>query len=183
MRTAQARQVTLRGARQEDLPLFRRVYASTRSAELAALGWNDAQQAWFVEMQFDLQARAFAQAFPAAHHEVVLCAGQPVGRLIVDHTSDPIRLIDMALLPDHRSAGIGSELLRRLLDEATAAGKPVVLHVARSNPAAMLYQRLGFVVSAWDDVYLEMQWRPGGGAATQTAPVASDTRSNPSLAK
>lgn len=179
MSTVQARSVTLRGARQDDLPLFRRVYASTRRAELAALDWNDAQQAWFVEMQFDLQARAFAQAFPDAHHEVVLCAGQPVGRLIVDHTSDPIRLIDIALLPDYRSAGIGSELLRRLLDEATAAVKPVVLHVARSNPAAALYHRFGFVVSARDDVYLEMQWRPGGGAATQPATQANDTRSNP----
>ena len=50
-----------------------------------------------------------------------------------------------------------------------APGKPVVLHVAKSNRACALYQRLGFVVSAWDDVYLEMQWRPGVGAATQLA--------------
>jgi len=175
--------VTLRRAQEDDLPLLRRVYASTRQEELAFVDWDDAQRAWFLDMQFDLQARAFAQAYPDAHHEVVLYAGQPVGRLIIDYTSDPIRLIDIALLPAYRSAGIGSELLRRLLDEATAAGKPVVLHVARSNPAAMLYQRLGFVVSAWDDVYLEMQWRPGGGAATQPATQASDTRSNPSLAK
>lgn len=183
MSTAQARPVTLRRARQDDLPLLRRVYASTRHEDLASVDWNDAQRAWFVDMQFDLQARAYAQAYPEAQHQVVLCAGQTVGRLIVDHTSDPIRLIDIALLPDHRNAGIGSELLRRLLDEATAAGKSVVLHVARSNPTAALYQRLGFVVSAWDDVYLEMQWRPGGGAATQPATQASDTRSNPSLAQ
>lgn len=169
MFTVQTRSVTLRRARQDDLPLLRRVYAGTRQAELASLDWNDVQRAWFVGMQLDLQTRAFAQAYPEAHHEVVLCAGQPVGRLIVDRCSDAIRLIDIALLPDHRSAGIGSELLRRLLDEATAAGKPVVLHVAKSNRASALYQRLGFVVSAWDDVYLEMQWRPGGGAATQLA--------------
>lgn len=183
MPTVQARLVTLRPARQDDLPLLRRVYASTRQEELVAVPWNDAQREWFVEMQFDLQARAYAQTYPEAQHEVVLCAGQTVGRLIVDHTSDPIRLIDIALLPDYRGAGIGSELLRRLLDEATAAGKPVVLHVARSNPAGALYRRLGFVVSAWDDVYLEMQWRPGGGAATQPATQASDTRSKPSLAQ
>jgi ribosomal protein S18 acetylase RimI-like enzyme len=173
----------LRRARQDDLPLLRRVYAGARQAELASLDWDEAQREWFVNMQFDLQASAFAQAYPEAQHEVVLYAGQPVGRLIVDHTSDPIRLIDIALLPDHRSAGIGTELLRLLLDEATAAGKPVVLHVARSNPAGALYQRLGFVVSARDDAYLEMQWRPGGGAATQPTTLASDTRSKPSLAK
>jgi ribosomal protein S18 acetylase RimI-like enzyme len=166
--------VTLRRARPDDLPLLRRVYASSRQEELAAAGWNDAQQAWFLDMQFDLQARAYAQAYPEAECQVVVCAGQPAGRLITDYTSDPIRLIDIALLPDYRSAGIGSELLRRLLDEAAATGKPVVLHVARSNPAAALYQRLGFAVSAQDDVYLEMQWRPGGGAdQSKTSEVAA----------
>jgi GNAT superfamily N-acetyltransferase len=175
--------VTVRGTRQDDLPLLRRVYASTRQEELAAVGWDEAQREWFVGMQFDLQARGYDQAYPGADRQVVVCDGQPIGRLIIDRTADPIRLIDIALLPAYRSAGIGSRLLRLLLDEATAVGKPVVLHVARSNPAGALYQRLGFVVSAWDDVYLEMQWRPGGGAATQPAPVASGTRSKPSLAK
>jgi ribosomal protein S18 acetylase RimI-like enzyme len=166
--------VTLRRARPDDLPLLRRVYAGARQAELASLDWNDAQREWFVGMQFDLQARAFAQAYPEAQHEVVLCAGQPVGRLIVDRSSDAIRLVDIALLPDHRNAGIGSELLRRLLDEAAAAGKPVMLHVAKSNRASALYQRLGFFVSARDDVYLEMQWRPGGGAdQSKTSEVAA----------
>ena len=174
MSTVQARSVTLRRARQDDLPLLRRVYAGARQAELASLDWNDAQRAWFVGMQFDLQARAFAQAYPTAQHEVVLCAGQPVGRLIVDRSSDAIRLVDIALLPDHRNAGIGSELLRRLLDEATDSGKPVVLHVATSNRASALYQRLGFFVSAQDDVYLEMQWRPGGDAdQPKTSEVAA----------
>lgn len=174
MSTAQVQPVTLRRARQDDLPLLRRVYASTRQEELASLDWNDAQQAWFLDMQFDMQARAYAQAYPEAHHEIVLVAGQPVGRLIIDHTSDPIRLIDIALLPDHRNAGIGSELMRRLLDEARAAGKPVVLHVAKSNQASVLYQRLGFFVSARDDVYLEMQWRPGGDAdQLKTSEVAT----------
>ena len=183
MPTVQAQSVTLRVAQEDDLPLLRRVYASTRQAELASVDWDEAQRAWFLGMQFDLQARAFAQANPEADWQVVVCDGQPSGRLIVDRCSHSIRLVDIALLPDYRGAGIGSELLRRLLEEATAAGKPVVLHVARSNPAGALYQQLGFVVSARDDVYLEMQWRPRGGAATQPAKVASDTRSNPSLAK
>jgi ribosomal protein S18 acetylase RimI-like enzyme len=174
MSTAQARPVTLRRARQDDLPLLRRVYASTRQEELAAAAWNDAQREWFVEMQFDLQARAFGQAYPHADWQVVLCDGQPIGRLIVDRSAAAIRVVDIALLPEHRNAGIGSWLLGQVLDEVTAAGTPVVLHVARSNPASALYRRLGFAVSAQDDVYLEMQWRPGGGAdQSKTSEVAA----------
>ena len=118
----------------------------------------------------DLQARAFAQMYPTADWQVVVCDGQPVGRVVVDRSSDAIRLVDIALLPGYRNAGIGSELLRRLLDEAAAAGKLVILHVARSNRARALYQRLGFAISTRDEVYLEMQWRPGGDAAIQSAP-------------
>ena len=165
-----ASSVVLRPAREDDRPLLHRVYASTRQEELAAVGWNDAQRAWFLAMQADLQARAFAQMYPTADWQVVVCDGQPVGRMIVDRCSDAIRLVDIALLPGYRNAGIGSELLRRLLDEAAAAGKLVILHVARSNRARALYQRLGFAISMWDDVYLEMQWRPGGDAAIQSAP-------------
>ncbi len=174
MCTVRARSVTLRRARQDDLPLLRRVYASTRQEELAAVEWNDAQRAWFLDMQFDLQARTFAQAYPEADCQVVVCDGQPVGRLIVDRCSGAIRLVDIALLPEYRNAGIGARLLGQLLDEATDAGKPVVLHVARSNRARALYQRLGFVVSAWDDVYLEMQWRSDGDAdQPKTSEVAA----------
>ena len=162
--------IALRPAQEDDLLLLRRIYASTRQQELATAGWSDAQREWFVGMQFDLQVRAFAQAHPEANWQVVVCDDQPVGRLIVDRSAISVRLVDIALLPDYRNAGIGSEMLRRLQDEATLAGKPIVLHVASSNPARTLYQRLGFFVSAWDDVYLEMHWRPGGDAATQSAP-------------
>ena len=169
MSTSLAPAIALRPAQEDDLPFLYRVYASTRQEELALVAWDEAQMDWFLRMQFDLRTRSYAQAYPEADWQVVVCDGQPSGRLIVDRCSHSIRLVDIALLPDYRGAGIGSELLRRLLEEATAAGKPVVLHVARSNPAGALYQRLGFVVSARDDVYLEMQWRPGGGAATQPA--------------
>jgi GNAT superfamily N-acetyltransferase len=38
-------------------------------------------------------------------------------------------LVDIALLPEHRNAGIGTRLIRRLMDEAALAGKPVRPHV------------------------------------------------------
>lgn len=127
-----------------------------------------------MEMQFDVQMRAFGQAYPHADWQIVICDDQPIGRLIVDRSTAAIRVVDIALLPEHRNAGIGSRLLGQVLDEATAAGTPVVLHVAKANRASALYQRLGFFVSAWDDVYLEMQWRPGGDAdQLKTSEVAA----------
>ena len=127
------------------------------------MDWDEAQKEWFLHMQFDLQTRSYAQAFPEADCQVILRDGEPIGRLMVDRTPDQILLVDIALLPEHRNAGIGTALVTMVLNEAASAGKPVVLHVEKHNRARFLYERLGFSTSEWNDVYLEMRW-PGQGS-------------------
>jgi len=88
--------------------------------------------------------------------------GAPAGRMLVAGGPEEIRLVDLALLPEHRNGGIGTALLRRLLAEGAARTVPVRLHVERSNPARRLYERLGFVPVADDGVHLLMAWNPAG---------------------
>ena len=85
--------------------------------------------------------------------------GEPAGRLYVARWEDEIRVMDIALLPEHRGAGIGTRLLRDLLDEAEASGKKVTVHVELNNPALTLYQRLGFRPVAERGVYLLLETR------------------------
>ncbi|HVT57329.1 MAG TPA: GNAT family N-acetyltransferase [Thermoanaerobaculia bacterium] len=137
------------------------VYASTRADELAPVPWSEEQKRAFLGMQFQAQHRFYLENFPACDYLVVLRDGRPAGRLYVDRRPDEIRLIDIALLPEHRGAGIGTALLRQLFAEATAAAKPLRIHVERFNPALRLYSRLGFTQVADEGVYLLMEWRPG----------------------
>ena len=51
-------------------------------------------------------------------------------------------------------------MLGRLIEEASAAGKVVELHVECNNPAQRLYRRVGFVETGDLSPYLRMQWRP-----------------------
>ena len=83
----------------------------------------------------------------------------PVGRLYVARWQDEIRLVDIALLPPSRNAGLGSAILRDLL-AAAAAHKPVRIHVEKFNPALRLYERLGFAPIEDKGVYLFMEWSP-----------------------
>lgn len=154
--------IALRPAQEADLPLLYRVYASTRQEELALTNWDDAQKDWFLRMQFDLQARYYAQVFPEVETQIILCSGEPVGRLMTHRLPDQILLVDIALLPEHRQAGIGTAVMKAVLDEATLAGKAVVLHVDKANRARFLYERLGFAAFEWNDVYLEMRWPAQG---------------------
>ena len=67
-----------------------------------------------------------------------------VGRLWIDEWRDQIRLVDIALVPECRGLGIGSALLRRVMDRGATAGKPVTIHVEAYNTALGLYRRLAF---------------------------------------
>jgi ribosomal protein S18 acetylase RimI-like enzyme len=151
--------VAFRAIRLEDAPFLFRVYASTREEELRPVAWTPAEKAAFLRQQFEAQHAFYQEQYADARFEVILRDGEPIGRLYVARWPDEIRIVDIALLPDHRGAGIGSRILRDLLAEAAAAGKPVRMHVERLNPAWRLYERLGFVPVEDKGVYVMLEWR------------------------
>ncbi len=67
--------------------------------------------------------------------------------------------MDIALLPEHRGAKIGTRLIGELQREAATAGKALSIHVEKFNAALRLYERLGFRVREDKGVYLLMEWR------------------------
>lgn len=155
-----ARAPKLRPACEEDGELLYRIYASTRTEELAVVPWDERTRDAFVRTQFGAQDAFYRQKYPDASYDVVVAGGEPVGRLYVDRGGEAVHVIDVALLPDHRGRGIGTALLTRLIDEAQAMGKPVRLSVARSNRAGRrLYERLGFRQVAGDGVSLCLERR------------------------
>lgn len=157
--------VVLRAVHEGDLPFLRIVYASTREDELSATNWDDAQKGAFLAMQFDAQHRHYVEHYPGADFLIIEQLGRPIGRLYVDRGPYEIRLMDIALLPEHRGRGLGTRLIAMLLDEARAAGHVVRIHVEQFNPALRLYERLGFKRLEERGVYWLMEWMPEPAAA------------------
>lgn len=153
-------QPTLHPAGEGDLPFLRRVYASTRALEMAQLPWSDEEKEAFLAFQFDAQHKYYREQFPDASYDLIVVDGEPVGRLYVDRRAGEIRLIDIALLPAKRRAGIGRRLLEDLQREAATAGHPLRIHVEMNNPALSLYHRLGFRELEEQGVYYLMEWTP-----------------------
>jgi ribosomal protein S18 acetylase RimI-like enzyme len=143
-----------------DREFLYRVYASTRADELAVVPWDERQKEAFLRAQFDAQDRWYREQYPRASYEVIVVDGEPAGRLYLHRGEAEIRIVDVALLPEHRGNGFGTSLLRELLAEADAAGKRVTIHVERMNPALRLYERLGFSVAEDKGVYLFLERRP-----------------------
>ncbi|HWK89652.1 MAG TPA: GNAT family N-acetyltransferase [Longimicrobium sp.] len=154
--------VTLRPATDDDLPFLERLYGTVREPELEPLPWTREQKDAFVRHQFEAQHTWWHEQYEDTSYDVVLVNGQPAGRLYVGRWHDTVRVVDIALLPEHRGTGIGARLLHDVFREADAAGKPVTIHVERYNPAMRLYERLGFVEKEDKGVYVLME-RPVGG--------------------
>jgi GNAT superfamily N-acetyltransferase len=153
--------ITLRPVGQEDREFLFRLYSSTREEELALTQWDDEQKRTFLEMQFMAQQTDYASRFPGSEHAIVLVGGEAVGRIWVARWEDEIRLLDIALLPEHRNAGSGTVLLKRLQAEARQAGQPLRHSVYKMNDGALrFYERLGFTVVEDFETYVLMEWLP-----------------------
>lgn len=152
--------VCLRPVTAEDDEFLLTVYTSSREEELAQVVWAEGQKDAFVRWQFEMQRREYDAHFPDARYEVILVEGRPAGRIWVGSDDKEIRLLDIALLKEFQNRGIGTFLLRRLMDEAAAANK-LLRHMVfiLNTEAQRFYERLGFVVFEEVGAYKHMEWK------------------------
>ena len=168
--------VTLRPVRPDDQDFLFRVYVSTRTEELEPLtDWSEEQKTAFLAMQFTSQRQSYLLQFPDAEHQVILRDGSAVGRIVVNRSPDAIHLVDLALLPEHRGARIGTTLIQKLQAEALEVNRPIRLNVLVFNRARRLYDRLGFGLVAESDVYAELEWQPSASNGLATAGFTRQT--------
>jgi ribosomal protein S18 acetylase RimI-like enzyme len=149
----------LRPAVPQDREFLFLLYASTRAHEVAAFGWAAAQQEAFLRMQFNAQQQWYETVYSQAEHQIIENTSGPIGRMIVLREHDAMHLVDISLLPEYRGQGIGAELIRSLISHCARLGASLRLQVLKTNPALRLYERLGFVRSGEDQMYVQMELR------------------------
>lgn len=152
-----AGEISLRPETPADEALLYELYADTRAGEMAMVNWDSALKEAFVRMQFVAQRKGYREMFPRAAFSIILEAGQPIGRMVVDRAAGEIRLVDLVLQPACRGRGLGTRLLSGLCSEADTEKKPLRLHVLRGNRARRLYERLGFFPKNQTEAYEEME--------------------------
>lgn len=128
----------------------------------------------FLDQQFDMQHRYYLGTYPDADFLLIMGQAAPLGRLYLDVNHRDWCVIDIAIKPERRNAGLGSSIMEAVKSAAQAStGAGVVLHVACQNHGAQrLYRRLGFrEVAREDATYARMEWHPEPAAVS--AQVAS----------
>jgi ribosomal protein S18 acetylase RimI-like enzyme len=111
-------------------------------------GWDDQAQATF-----------FDDRFQPDRCQVIQVGGQDIGVFNVEEGDDEIFLAGIEILPDWQGWGIGSAIVRSLMDSAATAGKPVTLRVLHVNKrACALYEQLGFRPFKQIETHTYLRW-------------------------
>ncbi len=148
----------LRPERDDDREFRYRLFCESRQREFALLAPPVYQQV--MAHQFHAQTVGYRDQFPQARFDIIELAGERIGRIVVDRPGAMVHIVDQAIVPPMRGRGIGTAIMRALMDEAQAAGLPVRLEVASENdPSFRLYQRLGFALIETYPFYMRLEWR------------------------
>ena len=126
-------QPALRPGRPEDFDYCARLYFEGMDNIIKELNLN-----------MDAQVAAFRQRWDVGQVRIITLDGTDIGWLqsfVQDNALFVGQLfVDGAL----RRRGIGTEVVKGLIEEAARAGRAVTLGVVKTNPALRLYERLGF---------------------------------------
>lgn len=114
-----------------------------------------------LDIQHAARTASYRRNFPQATDLIIRNQGTSVGRAWIDFCSRPVRLVDIAVLPDWQARGIGTAVLRALCDAAQARDAQVALSVIEGQPAQRLYARMGFAVTGRTAPHVAMLWTGG----------------------
>lgn len=143
-----------------DQHFLRELILSTVLRDLGADAWPEPMRSKLLDVQCTGRLQGIRSNYPAAVSEIIAADGCDVGWLVVADLADHVRLVEIMLVEDYRSRGIGSEIVRQVLVAGAAAGKPVRLRVDVLNDgAARLYRNLGFQRIGGDELHHSMEWR------------------------
>ena len=105
-----------------------------------AWGWDE-----------DFQRQGLRREFDAGQFEIVESGGGAAGMISTTAHPDHLYLHHIIVAAERRGRGLGTALMRIVLDRGAARRLPLRLSVFHENPARRLYARLGFRVIRADE--------------------------------
>ncbi|MGI5523159.1 N-acetyltransferase family protein [Micromonospora sp. CA-259024] len=140
----------MRPALMADVEAVAELRAVVLRADLERLGRYDEQRV----------RQRLRDGFAPAYTWIVEVGGVFAGSVALRPAADAHWLEHFYLAPHRQSSGIGTAVLRGLLDRCDRAGTVVRLNVLRGSPARRLYERHGFTVETEDPVDVFMVREP-----------------------
>ena len=141
--------VTLRPAVDADFEACRRTY-------FAETEWINER----LQLDRDEQESMFRKQWRPAQVCIIQADGVDVGWLQTVVSKSEHMLGQIFVDAPFQRRGIGTEVLRRIVEEASRLQLPIRLAVVKFNPSRQLYERLGFRVTHEDERKVYMTREP-----------------------
>lgn len=156
--------IALRPAGPGDADFVQMLFVSARERELAPL--PPATRDLLARHQHEAHQRGVAVTFPEARVMIVLgpatvagTPGESVGMVVLAERPPVLWVVDLAVHPRCRNMGLGSAVLRRLMEDCRRRSWTLKGSVAPHNPARRLYARLGIEELGLERGYVELAWK------------------------
>lgn len=117
---------------------------------------------WDENVQRSYHSKAWQQQKP----DIMTYDGKPVGTIATIESEDCIEVGQFFILPEYQNKGIGTYLLKSILEKADRLGKNVTLRFLKNNPVKSLYVRNGFRIVDTSEMLYYME-RNVSGKKTQ----------------
>lgn len=103
----------------------------------------------------------FRRTWESSRGFIAIKANTRVGYLSITQEPDLLYLHDLHVVAGHCGQGIGSFMMRFIMDQLlTAPSRKMRLKVFRRNPAISFYERSGFCTVFSDERFLGMEYKP-----------------------
>ncbi len=98
----------------------------------------------------------FRQTFNPKLIQIILVNKVEVGMLQISKRNGELYLGNFLVTPAFQNRGIGTAVLKKVLDQGKLLELPIKLKVLKKNRAKNLYERLGFTVTGKTDTHYIM---------------------------
>jgi len=113
---------------------------------------------WDENVQRSYHSKAWQQQKP----DIITYDGKPVGTIATIAGEDCIEVGQFFILPEYQNKGIGTYLLKSILEKADQLGMNVTLRFLKNNPVKSLYVRNGFRIVDTSEILYYMERKVSG---------------------
>ena len=150
----------LRERKDSDQEFVKALFCRIRVIELKAETWPEQLKDQITSMQFEAFEKAMTDEYPGIQGHILMVDSERIGWYQQEESEKVINAISLFILPEYQGNGIGSKLLRNVINDSKIKRKPVYFEVEKVNPAFNLYKRLGFKVHGENELKYFMNYTP-----------------------
>jgi len=142
--------ITKRSATEEDTDFARKAHhAAYHDVVVRQFGHFDEKE----------QDDFFDESWNKDPYEILLNNEEESGYCSIEYFPDHIFVHELVLLPEFQGKGIGSKVLKDIMDDARVKNIPIKLRVLKENRAQELYRKMGFEETETNDISIFMELR------------------------